>query len=247
MFHGGFPGGCGVPPRHERWALQVHRESRITNYFDLDDLNGVVFNMRDMTEEIEAKSQQIARTQELHAVLDALRDQLYRMTRDGGFSEKLSPEIDGFVKGCFLRGRNIVEVYYGETGDRILTAVLEASEYQVPVTIYASETEMVGNAQHVAVLFLDLNDFKPVNDSYGHAAGDARLIQVGERLRAVTGPSGLAARIGGDEFVIMCDGLDQPGEAMEIAERVSSLLAAERGRGRRRWRRTFRGLLHLVA
>jgi diguanylate cyclase (GGDEF)-like protein len=59
----------------------------------------------------------------------------------------------------------------------------------------------------VGVLLIDLDDFKPVNDRYGHAAGDAVLIETAARLRAVVGPGDMVARLGGDEFAIL---LDQP-------------------------------------
>ncbi|MGH9025975.1 MAG: diguanylate cyclase domain-containing protein, partial [Acidimicrobiia bacterium] len=71
-----------------------------------------------------------------------------------------------------------------------------------------------------AVLFLDLDRFKLLNDSHGHVAGDRVLVEIGRRLRAVTRPGDLVARLGGDEFVLVCDHLSEPDEAVEIAERV---------------------------
>jgi diguanylate cyclase (GGDEF)-like protein len=58
------------------------------------------------------------------------------------------------------------------------------------------------SGQMAAVLFIDLDGFKPVNDRYGHAAGDAVLIEVGQRLTAAVRSTDIAARFGGDEFVI---------------------------------------------
>ncbi len=60
----------------------------------------------------------------------------------------------------------------------------------------------------LAVLFIDLDGFKPINDSFGHAAGDVVLREVGARLLELAGPSGTAARVGGDEFLLL---LSQPG------------------------------------
>lgn len=60
----------------------------------------------------------------------------------------------------------------------------------------------------LAVCYLDMDGFKPVNDRFGHAAGDALLIDVAERLRALLRESDSAARLGGDEFVVLLNGID---------------------------------------
>src|SRR3954453_2511530 len=71
----------------------------------------------------------------------------------------------------------------------------------------------------VAVLFLDLDRFKLVNDSLGHAAGDALLVTIAERLQSVLRPGDTAARFGGDEFTLLCENLSGPDDAVAIAER----------------------------
>ncbi|MEA2319306.1 MAG: hypothetical protein QOD44_3495, partial [Solirubrobacteraceae bacterium] len=77
----------------------------------------------------------------------------------------------------------------------------------------------------VAVLALDLDRFKLVNDSLGHAAGDELLVALAPRLRDAIRPGDTVARFGGDEFVVVCDGLDGPGAAVRVAERLSGTLA----------------------
>jgi diguanylate cyclase (GGDEF)-like protein/PAS domain S-box-containing protein len=84
---------------------------------------------------------------------------------------------------------------------------------------------------HVAVLYVDLDGFKQVNDTDGHAAGDQLLVQVGARLRHLLRPQDTAARVGGDEFVVCCTELDPDAdvaqrEADAIAERVGDALTA---------------------
>ena len=102
-----------------------------------------------------------------------------------------------------------------------------------------------GAAGHFALLFLDFDRFKQVNDSLGHAAGDALLCQIAQRLRAalrqgdllgqpavvsgsaeaVDTANHLAARYGGDEFVVLLDHLTAPDDAGRIAERLLQVLA----------------------
>ncbi len=78
----------------------------------------------------------------------------------------------------------------------------------------------------VAVLFVDLDRFKVVNDSLGHEAGDQLLREVGRRLREVVKPPDDVARVGGDEFVILCAGIRHEHESLEIAERAMASLVA---------------------
>jgi diguanylate cyclase (GGDEF)-like protein len=78
---------------------------------------------------------------------------------------------------------------------------------------------------HFALLFLDLDGFKAVNDTLGHAAGDQLLVHVAQRLTEVTRKSDTAARLGGDEFVILLDGIDVPGGAELVIARIQLAFA----------------------
>jgi diguanylate cyclase (GGDEF)-like protein len=78
--------------------------------------------------------------------------------------------------------------------------------------------ERSGNA--VALLFLDLDDFKRVNDTLGHAAGDHLLRAVAERLRSCVRADDLVVRHGGDEFIILAEKVEKPQDAIVLAERV---------------------------
>jgi diguanylate cyclase (GGDEF)-like protein/PAS domain S-box-containing protein len=72
----------------------------------------------------------------------------------------------------------------------------------------------------VALLFIDLDRFKAINDNLGHAVGDDLLIAVSERLQELLRDSDTVARLGGDEFVILADELESDAEAVQVAERV---------------------------
>ena len=82
-----------------------------------------------------------------------------------------------------------------------------------------------GRAQGcIAVLFIDLDNFKWINDSLGHEAGDHLLVEVGERLSGCLRGTDTASRFGGDEFTILIDHVENPRYAMGIAERIVKAL-----------------------
>ena len=75
----------------------------------------------------------------------------------------------------------------------------------------------------IAVLFMDVDDFKLFNDSYGHVLGDSLLVQVADRLGGVLRSGDTAARLGGDEFAILLEGVEGPYAASDVAQRVLGL------------------------
>src|ERR1700730_13627006 len=77
----------------------------------------------------------------------------------------------------------------------------------------------------VALLFIDLDRFKAVNDNFGHEIGDRLLISVSERLAEMMRDSDTVARLGGDEFVILAEDIEKDSEALALAERVVQTLA----------------------
>lgn len=78
----------------------------------------------------------------------------------------------------------------------------------------------------VALLFVDLDRFKLVNDSLGHAAGDVLLVGVAERIRSAVRECDTPARLGGDEFVVLCPDLHDVEEAVVVAERLAASIHA---------------------
>jgi len=76
------------------------------------------------------------------------------------------------------------------------------------------------SGEPIAVLFIDLDGFKTINDTLGHQAGDTALSKVAERLSAIVRPGDTLARIGGDEFVMLCAGTDGARGATAVARRI---------------------------
>lgn len=78
----------------------------------------------------------------------------------------------------------------------------------------------------VAAIFVDLDNFKPVNDEFGHEAGDELLVQSAGRLMAATPGGTVIGRLGGDEFLVVAAGLSCEGEACALAEEITAALGA---------------------
>ncbi len=97
------------------------------------------------------------------------------------------------------------------------TQVLEQLEAQLH--------PMIGSADPLAVLFIDLDDFKRINDTLGHETGDQILIQAGQRLGETVRDRDIVGRLGGDEFVILLFGLLQADDARRVAEKLHQLFS----------------------
>ena len=82
----------------------------------------------------------------------------------------------------------------------------------------------VRSGQSPAVMLIDLDDFKAINDSFGHEAGDEVLRTIAERLRTTIRPQDTASRLGGDEFVVLCDDVADAETALRVARRVCHAL-----------------------
>jgi two-component system cell cycle response regulator len=77
----------------------------------------------------------------------------------------------------------------------------------------------------LALLYLDLDGFKPINDDFGHDAGDAVLVEVARRLLSVVRPQDTVSRIGGDEFAVMCEGFHVDNEIQSLVARMGDAIA----------------------
>lgn len=75
----------------------------------------------------------------------------------------------------------------------------------------------------IGVMFIDLDNFKPINDHYGHAAGDAILTEFSKRIRGALREEDFIARVGGDEFVVVITGLSEEQQALLVARKIRGL------------------------
>jgi diguanylate cyclase (GGDEF)-like protein len=99
-----------------------------------------------------------------------------------------------------------------------LTSVPNRAYLRERMTAALARAQRTGRS--VALVLLDLDHFKDVNDAYGHQAGDELLLAVADRLRGCVRASDVVARVGGDEFVLLLDDIGEPEEAAIVAERV---------------------------
>ncbi len=94
-----------------------------------------------------------------------------------------------------------------------------------PLTGLANRAEFARRLDELAhgdlvLLYIDLDDFKPINDAYGHPVGDLVLKEVGRRIAAVIGPHDTVGRLGGDEFAVVCAGMSDPMEGRQVGDRI---------------------------
>ncbi len=136
---------------------------------------------------------------------------------------------DEDVGGLVLNARDVSD-------RRVFEEQLTHQAFHDPVTGLANRAMFVERVRHAlaqahrenrtaAVVFLDLDDFKTINDSLGHAAGDEVLAEVAKRLAASIRASDTAARFGGDEFALLLEDVQGVQEAADTAERIIEALA----------------------
>ena len=148
------------------------------------------------------------------------------------------PDLDpaGTVKGFFVLGTDVTPLATARAQLLVEQERLEAAAQTDPLTgvanraRFADRTELAAarsrrNGTRLAVLYLDLDRFKEINDTRGHAAGDALLREFAARLRGSLRATDTVARLGGDEFVVLLEDLDAPRDAEHVAAKI---LAATR-------------------
>jgi diguanylate cyclase (GGDEF)-like protein len=135
---------------------------------------------------------------------------------------------DPAVRGVVITSRDVTE-------RKVLEEQLRHQAFRDPLTGRPNRALFIDRLEHalalahrrgtkVAVLFIDLDNFKAINDSLGHKAGDQLLRVVAERLMDCVRPEDTAARLGGDEFTILVEGVASVGDVAPIAERIAEIL-----------------------
>jgi diguanylate cyclase (GGDEF)-like protein len=174
-----------------------------------------------------------------------VREDALRVAREGG-TATADYQLGGpalgrwtrwWISGHDLEGRTLLAVaiadvhedhtrqanlYHLATHDP-LTGLLNRSYFVEAADQALRRSER--HARHVGMVFVDLDDFKRVNDLGGHSLGDRVLYAVGARLRHTVRSADLVARIGGDEFAVLCEDLVAAEQAQVVAQRIAAALA----------------------
>lgn len=119
------------------------------------------------------------------------------------------------------RRRMLAELEHMATHDR-LTGLLNRWQLTEQLARVMARSRRTGT--EVAVLFCDIDDLKPINDRYGHSAGDAVIVATASRLGGSVRSGDLVARLGGDEFVVVLDGVHDVHEATRVAELIRAAM-----------------------
>ena len=185
--------------------------------------------------------------------IQAIRDQVPREVTTSSASNRWEGELGFGSPDGIMRTLSIV-LQIVRTADGVISHysaiardITEAKQLQDELTRQATHDAMTGLPNRVlflrklsealersrtlkrgvTVLFVDLDKLKDVNDNIGHGVGDQLLNTIAKRLVSATRPSDIVARIGGDEFVVLCDGLGDEHVAMDVADRVRQAMTGQ--------------------
>jgi len=181
----------------------------------------------------------------------ALDTAITRALSDGSDDDvevQIRPPDPSGLRRCFAKIRALTddEEATGETGAIIsIEDITESAQLRVELerranldmltrclnraTVMSALEATVSQAERalVAVIFVDLDEFKEVNDRHGHAVGDELLIIAAERLTGAVRQGDFVGRLGGDEFLVVCPEVTGPDEATKVADRVAAALHGE--------------------
>lgn len=139
------------------------------------------------------------------------------------------------IRGVPLEGGGFVATYLDVTEQRRQQALIAHLAHHDPLTDLPNRALMldrldlflarVRRGEAMALYFLDLDRFKPVNDTYGHAVGDALLVELAKRFKDATRETDTVARVGGDEFVVLQSCVRLVADVEKLAERLLRMLS----------------------
>lgn len=167
---------------------------------------------------------------EIAKVLNGERVKFTRLIKDHGLNKYLQfeyvPDIgeNGEVVGFYSMIIDITEFKEVENKLRMsarfdaLTKLPNRVQYDEAIVKAIGRSERSGSP--MAIMFLDIDNFKSINDTLGHRAGDEVLCKFAERLSGCTRKTDTVARLAGDEFVIILEGLQQPDYSVAVAEKI---------------------------
>ena len=214
------------------WTIRYQTPSveRVLGY-QPDELLGTNFAELIHLQDTERMAQLLARTHSHDGVNGPIECQMLHANGRWLTVETISNHVDDDeLRGYVLTSRDV-------TDRKALEDQLKHQAFHDSLTGLANRALFTNRVQHLlerrhwngvgcAVFFLDLDDFKVVNDSLGHAAGDELLRAVADRLRSHMRAGDTAARLGGDEFALLLEELADEREVLAAADRIISALQA---------------------
>lgn len=148
---------------------------------------------------------------------ERLDDPVLGQRTPGHLGASLQTAVHRLTDAITERERVQTELEYEATHDGLTKL---ANRRAVLGQLEAARSRSVRSGQHAALLFVDLDDFKKVNDAFGHQGGDVVLTEVARRLDVARRAGDLAGRLGGDEFVLVAEPIADIDEAMALAKRI---------------------------
>ena len=134
-------------------------------------------------------------------------------------------EHSGVYRGAIALVTDVTERRTLEHGLALATRRDPLTGVANRIELFEALKEMLVGDRLVTLLYVDLDGFKQVNDAYGHTIGDDVLRAAAARLCGAVRSSDTVARMGGDEFVIVSDGLNGPSDALELGRRICDAIA----------------------
>ena len=191
----------------------------------------VMMSLRDITHPDDVSLDAAKMTDLLGGVIDTYTVEKRYVTSDGRslwgqMTAAAVPDMDGDVHGLIVQLQDVTQRRDAELelANRALHDPLTGLANRFLVQQWLSSALLEHLGRDVGVLYCDLDRFKVVNDSLGHTAGDDVLVEAAARLCAAVRPEDLVGRVGGDEFVVVCERLNGPEDLLRLGARLAESL-----------------------